>query len=78
MLPEHHDTNTVVIRIIKILSDVQHKIPDYNGDIPCPTEGALIMNKLQTGQVVPLSFNTAEARYHALHGLFLNEKVVSG
>jgi hypothetical protein len=78
MLPEHRGTNTVVIRIVKIVSDVQHLIPDYNGDMPCPTEGALVMGKSLASRIVPVSINTTKARYSDLHGLFRNEEVMSG
>jgi hypothetical protein len=77
MLPEHRGTNTVVIRIVKIISPVQYKISNYDGSIPLPTEGALVMRKTSAGLVRTFSIDTAEVQYNALHGLFRNEETMS-
>ena len=41
--PEHKDTRTVVLRILKIITPVKCVIPSYDGYVCVPEEGRLYM-----------------------------------
>jgi hypothetical protein len=48
-LPEHKDTRTVVLRILKLITPVNCVIPEYDGHVCSPKEGELFQR--YTGNV---------------------------
>jgi hypothetical protein len=49
-LPEHKDTRTVVLRILKLITPVNCIIPGYDGHVCSPKEGELFQR--YTGNVL--------------------------
>jgi hypothetical protein len=47
-LPQHKGTRTAVIRIVKIISPVTCRYPNYNGPAPLPVEGELLQSNFRT------------------------------
>jgi hypothetical protein len=55
-LPQHKGTRKAVIRIVKIISPVTCRYPNYNGPAPLPVEGELLQSNFTT-RLRPISFN---------------------
>jgi len=72
-LPQHKGTRTVVIRIVKIISPVTCRYPDYDGRVPLPVEGRLLQHYLKRKGLQPFSFNVDLERHMELQMLFRDE-----
>jgi hypothetical protein len=72
-LPQHQGTRTVVIRIVKIISPVTCRYPDYDGRVPLPVEGELVQRRYLQKGLQPVSFNVDLERYTELQMLFRDE-----
>ncbi|KAJ7688965.1 hypothetical protein B0H17DRAFT_1067330 [Mycena rosella] len=53
-LPEHSGTATVVMRIVKMLAPPTCVLPGYDGYLPAPAEGTLILRPMGKGRGVRL------------------------
>ncbi|KAG6891800.1 hypothetical protein C0992_003683, partial [Termitomyces sp. T32_za158] len=42
-LPEHSERNFLVMRVLKILDPIKPVDPDYDGNVPVPIVGQLVM-----------------------------------
>ncbi|KIM86971.1 hypothetical protein PILCRDRAFT_815419 [Piloderma croceum F 1598] len=72
-LPQHKGTRTAVIRIVKILSPVTCRYPNYNGPLTLPVEGELVQRNYHRTGLQPRSFNVDSIRYMGLRMLFRDE-----
>ena len=62
-----------MIRIVKIISPVTCRYPNYNGRLKFPVEGELVQRNYQQGGLQPLSFNVDLKKYAELQMLFRDE-----
>jgi hypothetical protein len=69
-LPQHKGTRTAVIRIVKIISPVTYRDPNYNGPIPLPIEGELVQYYFRGRGPQPRSYNVDSKLYMGLQTLF--------
>ncbi|KAJ6524432.1 hypothetical protein DFH09DRAFT_937255, partial [Mycena vulgaris] len=53
-LPEHAGTDTLVMRIVKMLTAPTCVLPDYDGYLPPPAEGALVHRRMGHARAVRL------------------------
>jgi hypothetical protein len=70
-LPQHKGARIVVIRIVKIISPVTCKYPNYN-DI-MPVEGELLQRNYKLRGLQPVSINVDFSKYMGLQVLFRDE-----
>ena len=71
-LPQHQGTRTAVIRIVKVISPVTCRYPDYDSRA-LPVEGGLLQHDLKRKGVQPFSFNVDLKRHMELQMLFRDE-----
>jgi hypothetical protein len=71
-LPQHKGTRTVVIRIVKIISPVTCRYPDYPSRA-LPVEGGLLQHHRKRTGLQPFSFNVDLEGHMELQMLFRDE-----
>lgn len=69
-LPAHIGTRTMVLRVQKIISPIRTRIPDYDGHLPKPVEGELVMKRANGGSIEPWSLDIDAKGLTGLQGWF--------
>lgn len=72
-LPQHKDTRTAVVRIVKIISPPICVYPDGHDYVPLPVEGELVHCNHKRWGIQPKSFNVDHSTYTSLGTLFRDE-----
>lgn len=70
-MSSNEGTSKLVIRVKRITSPVKALLPGYDGWLPKPEEGQLIMRRQRDGRLEPWSFDIdKQGKTTGLEGLF--------